>query len=237
MEIVAKAGREQESCRPNRILNTLESATRGRISPHLQAVMREPGAVLFEPGEALEYAYFPAGSVVSLQTVLENGSAIETANIGNEGAFGLSAALSNRASFDRSVVRLQGRLIRCPLDALRDEMADKVVRHLCAVNSELLLTQVQQNMVCNARHDTAARLCRWLLTMHDRDGGESVAYPHAFFAAILDETSGSIALAAQSMQAGGLVTYQRGTLSMIDRTGLEQASCECYAIVKKRLDA
>jgi CRP-like cAMP-binding protein len=237
MGIVAKVGREQESRRPNKILSTLESVTRRRISPHLQSVMREPGAVLCEPGDVLEYAYFPVGCVLSLQTVLDNGSAIETANIGSEGAFGLSAVLSNRVSSNRGVVLWRGPLIRCPLDALRDEVSDEAVRRLCAVNSELIMTQVQQNMICNSRHDTTARLCRWLLTMHDRTGGECVAYPRTLLADILDETYGSVALAAQSMQTEGLVTYQRGTLCLVDRAGLEQASCECYAIVRKRLDA
>jgi CRP-like cAMP-binding protein len=237
MDIVAKAGREQASRWPNKILNTLESATRGRISPHLQSVMRETGEVVWEQDASVEYAYFPVGSVLSLQTVLENGSAIETANIGNEGAFGLSAVLSNGASFNRGVVRLQGPLLRCPIDALRGEIEDEMVRRLCVVNSESILAQVQQNMVCNVRHDTTARLCRWLLTMHDRTGGECVAYSNSFFAAILDETYGSVALAAESMQTDGLVTYQRGTLRVVDRPGLEQASCECYALVRERADA
>ncbi len=237
MELLDMAVCQKALRRRNRILHNLESATRGRISPYLQSVTPGPGAVVFEPGAILDYAYFPAGCVLSLQAVLENGAAIETANIGSEGAFGLSAILSSQVSFVRGVVRLPGPLIRCPLDALRDEEGDKVVRRLCAVNSESILTQVQQNTVCNARHDTTARLCRWLLTMHDRDGRESVAYTHTFFARILHETSGSVALAAQSLQTDGLVTYRRGTLRMLDRRGLEQASCECYAIVKKRLDA
>jgi CRP-like cAMP-binding protein len=236
MEIVTTAGYEKEWRRRNRMLNTLESATRWRISPHLQSVMCERGAVVCEPGIAPEFAYFPVSSVLSLQTVLANGSAIETANIGSEGALGLSAVLSSRMPSNRGVVRLEGALIRCPLDALQNELADKIVRNLCAVNSESILMQVQQNMVCNARHDTTARLCRWLLTVHDRAAGDSVAYPQEFLAEILDETYESVALVAQSMEADGLVSYQRGTVRIVDRPGLEHASCECYAIVKKRYE-
>jgi CRP-like cAMP-binding protein len=237
MENVATPEYRQTWVRHNKVLDSLQSATRRRISPYLQAVPLGRGAVVCEAGGVLDYAYFPTGCVLSLQTVLDNGSAMETANIGSEGAFGLSAILSRRMSFVRSVVRLQGALIRCPLDALRDEVGDKLLCHLCAVNSESILTQVQQNMVCNARHDTTARLCRWLLTMHDRAGGESLAYPQTFLAGILGETCQSIALAAQTMQYNGLVTCRRGTIHMVDRAGLEQASCDCYAIVKKRLDA
>jgi CRP-like cAMP-binding protein len=221
----------------NKLLDMLQSATSRRISPYLQSVPLKRGAVVCEAGGVINYAYFPTGCVLSLQTVLENGSAIETANLGSEGAFGLSAVLSRRVPFVRSVVRLQGVLIRCPLDALREEVGDKLVCHLCAVNSESISTQVQQNMVCNARHGTAARLCRWLLTMHDRAGGESPAYPQTFFAGILGETYGSVALAAQTLQDDGLVTCRRGTVHLVDRPGLEQASCDCYAVVKRRLDA
>ena len=222
--------------RRNKLLDMLKSATSRRISPYLQSVPLKRGAVVCEAGGVVNYAYFPTGCVLSLQTVLDNGSAMETANIGSEGAFGLSAILSRRMSFVRSVVRLQGALIRCPLDALRDEVGDKLLCHLCAVNSESILTQVQQNMVCNARHDTTARLCRWLLTMHDRAGRESMGYPQSSLAGILGETHESVALAAQSMQTDGLVICQRGNLRMVDRAGIEQASCECYALVKKRCD-
>jgi len=237
METIATPEYGQAGVPRNKLLDTLLSAVCQRIGPSLQSVTLGLGAVVCEAGGVLDYAYFPTGCVLALQTVLENGSAIETANIGSEGAVGLSAVLSSRVSFVRGVVRLQGPLIRCPLHALRDEAEDEEVRHLCLVNSESMLTQVQQNIVCNARHDTTSRLCRWLLTMHDRSGGESVAYPQTFLAGILDETYAAVALAAQSLQTEGLVAYRRGTLRILDRPGLEQTSCECYAIVKKRLDA
>jgi hypothetical protein len=236
MEGTVTLGSPPDLVQRNRLLDSLESATGRRINPHLQSVTLGRGAVVCEAGGVLGYAYFPTGCVLSLQTVLEDGSAIETANIGGEGAFGLSAVLSSCVSFVRGVVRLQGPLIRCPLDALRREVADDVFRHLFALNSESILTQVQQNLVCNASHGTTARLCRWLLTMQDRAGGESVAYPQAFLAGILGETHESVAGAAQSMQIAGLVTCRRGTIRLIDRPCLEHASCECYAIIKARYD-
>jgi hypothetical protein len=236
MEGTAPPEYRQAWVRGNKLLDTLPSVTYRRINRYLQSVTLRGGAVISDAGGVLDHAYFPTGCVLSLQTVLQDGSAIETANIGSEGAFGLSVASSRRVSLVRGVVRFEGAVIRCPLDALRDEVADELVCHLCMVNSQSILTQVQQNMVCNARHDTTARLCRWLLTMHDRAGRESVGYPQSSLAGILGETRESVALAAQSMQTDGLIIYQRGNLRMVDRAGIERTSCECYALVKKRCE-
>jgi hypothetical protein len=86
-------------------------------------------------------------------------------------------------------------------------------------------------------HTTEERICRWLLMMHDRAGGQSLPYTHEFLSHILGANRKSVTLGAQSMQTAGLISYRRGTIQVLDRAGLEQASCECYAIVKERFDA
>ena len=148
-------------------------------------------------------------------TVLEDGSAIETANIGREGAFGLFAAMYSRVSFNRS----------------------EHVRDLFVSYSETLLSQVQQTVACNALHTTEERMCRWLLMMHDRADGEALPYTHEFLSHMLGANRKSVTLAAQSLQVAGLISYRRGRIRVHDRGGLEKASCECYAIVKERFDA
>ena len=96
------------------MLGALESASRKRLEPYLEPVSFKLGAVVCDAGGLLKHAYFPEGSVLSLLTVLENGAAIETANIGREGAFGLFAAMYSRVSFNRCLVQLQGGTVRCP---------------------------------------------------------------------------------------------------------------------------
>jgi hypothetical protein len=143
----------------NQLLGALEPASRKRIDPHLELL--------------LMHAYFPQGSVLSLLTVLENGGAIETANIGREGAFGLFAAMYSRVSFNRCIVQLEGRMVRCPIEVLQSEFKhSEHVRDLFVSYSETLLSQVQQTVACNAMHSTEERMCRWLLMMHDRAEGE-----------------------------------------------------------------
>jgi CRP-like cAMP-binding protein len=224
--------------RRNQLFGALETSIRERIAPHLMPVKLKLGAVVCEAGGLLKHAYFPQGSVLSLLTVLENGSAIETANIGREGAFGLFAAMYSRVSFNRCIVQLEGHMARCPIELLQTEFKNsEQVRNLFVSYSETLLSQVQQTVACNAMHTTEERMCRWLLMMHDRAEGEILTYTHEFLAHILGANRKSVTLAAQSMQNAGLISYRRGTIQVLDRPGLEEASCECYAIVRERFDA
>jgi CRP-like cAMP-binding protein len=224
--------------RSNRLLGALEPASRKRIDPHLEPVEFKLGDMVCDAGGLLKHAYFPQGSVLSLLTVLENGAAIETANIGREGAFGLFAAMYSRVSFNRCIVQLEGHTVRCPIQLLQYEFRNSEhVRDLFVSYSETLLSQVQQTVACNSMHTTEERMCRWLLMMHDRAGGEALPYTHEFLSHILGANRKSVTLAAQSMQTAGLISYRRGTIQVMDRLGLEKASCECYAIVKERFDA
>ena len=224
--------------RSNQLLGAMHPDSRKRIEAHLEPVDFKLGAVVCEAGGLLKHAYFPEGSVLSLLTVLENGSAIETANIGREGAFGLFAAMYSRVSFNLCIVQLVGSTVRCPIELLQDEFKNSEhVRNLFVSYSETLLSQVQQTVACNAMHSTEERMCRWLLMMHDRAEGEALTYTHEFLAHILGANRKSVTLAAQSMQNADLISYRRGTIQVLDRAGLEKASCECYAIVKERFDA
>ena len=222
----------------NQLLEVIEAETRRRIEANLQPVMLKLGSIVCEADGYLKHAYFPQGSVLSLLTVLGDGSSIETANIGREGAFGLLAAMYSRTSFNRCMVGLEGPMVRCPIDVLQDEFSRSgQVRKLFVSYSETLLSQVQQSVACNAVHTTEERMCRWLLMMHDRAEGEPLTYTHEFLANILGANRKSVTLGAQSMQAAGLITYRRGTIQVQNRAALEAASCECYALVKRRFDA
>src|SRR5580692_11671323 len=222
----------------NQLLDALGPESRSRIDPHLRPVTLELGAVVCEAGGLLKHAYFPQGSVLSLLTVLKNGSAIETANIGREGAFGLFAAMYSRVSFNRCIVQLEGSVIRCPIELLQSEFKrSEHVRDLFVSYSETLLSQVQQTVACNALHSTEEKMCRWLLMMHDRAEGEALPYTHEFLSHMLGANRKSVTLAAQSLQTAGLISYYRGIIKVLNRPGLEKASCECYAIVKERFDA
>jgi len=220
------------------LLAAFESESRGRVDPHLERVEVKLGDVICEAGGVLNHAYFPDGAVLSLLTVLKNGTAMETANIGREGAFGLFAAMYSHTSFNRSLVQLQGGLLRVPIKVLQSEFERSThIRSLFVSYSETLLAQVQQTVACNGMHTVRERICRWLLMMHDRADGENLSYTHEFLAHVLGTTRKSVTVAAQALQRENLIIYRRGDMQVRDRPGLEKASCECYAIVKEHFDA
>ncbi len=222
----------------NQLLTAFPPSAQGRIAAGLERVEYRLGHVVCEAGGVLNHVYFPEGCVLSLLTLLENGSAIETSNIGREGAFGLFSAMYSSTSFNRCIVQLEGPLLRCPVRLLRDEFnGDEQVRQLLVGYSETLLSQIQQTVACNALHSTQEKICRWLLMMDDRAAGENLAYTHEFLSHMLGANRKSVTMAAQSLQNAGIIKYHRGTIQITDRQGLEHASCECYQIVKDRFDA
>jgi CRP-like cAMP-binding protein len=222
----------------NQLLGALEEESLRRLKAVCEPAVVKLGTVICEAGGILEHAYFPEGAVLSLLTVMENGSAIETANIGREGAFGIFAAMYSRVSFNRCLVQLEGPMIRCPIVALQEEFSKSAnVRDLFVSYSETLLSQVQQTVGCNALHTVQERMCRWLLMMDDRAEGELMSYTQEFLSEIMGVARTSISAAAQAMQTAGLISYRRGAMQVLDRAGLEKASCECYGIVKRRFDA
>ena len=202
---------QSDDGRSNRLLGALEAASRKRIDAHLEPIALQLGDVVCEAGGLLKHAYFPQGDVLSLLTVLENGSAIETANIGREGAFGLFAAMYSRVSFNRCLVQLEGRWSAARSNCCRrSSRHSEHVRNLFVSYSETLLSQVQQTVACNAMHTTEERMCRWLLMMHDRADGEALPYTHEFLSHMLGANRKSVTLAALSMQTAGLISYRRG---------------------------
>jgi CRP-like cAMP-binding protein len=230
---------QAENCtRHNQLLNAFEPASLSRILPRLEPVTMKLGAVVCEAGALLQHAYFPSGCVLSLLTVLESGDAIETSNIGREGAFGLFAAMYSRVSFNRCIVKLEGPMDRLKIDYLEDEFnRSSQIRNLLVSYSETLLSQVQQTVACNSMHTVGERMCRWLLMMDDRAQGESLTFTHEFLADIMGVNRKSISVAAYVLQRLGLIEYRRGLMQVLDREGLERASCECYDIVKARFQA
>jgi CRP-like cAMP-binding protein len=223
----------------NRLLNAFGSESRERVGPYIETVKRKLGDTVCEAGGRLDHAYFPDGGVLSLLTVLQNGSAIETAMIGREGAFGLGAAMSKYGgtSFTRSIVQMEGCLLRIPAEVLRSEFAHSAhIRNLFGNYTGTLLTQIQQTVACNALHSVRQKISRWLLMMHDRIEGDDLPYTHEFLSQMLGINRKSVTLAAQRLQTKGFINYRRGKIQILDRPGLERVSCECYSVVKARFD-
>lgn len=222
----------------NELLSSFSSEVYEKIAPFLEPVEFKLGATVCEAGDALNHVYFPEGCVLSLLAVLENGSEIECANIGREGAFGLFTAMYSRASYNRCSIQLEGQMRRCRIAPLRMAFGQDVhMQELLVSYSETVMSQVTQTVACNSLHTVEERMSRWLLMMHDRAEGRLLTYTHAFLGQIMGVNRTSATLAAQSLQNKGLIKYRRGSIQVKDRIGLEEVACECYAEVQIRFDA
>ncbi len=223
---------------PNRLLRSLESPVYDQMAPHLELVRFPLGRIVYEPGQALDDVYFPNHGVLSMLTVLENGDLVEIATVGNEGMADLSVFLGLKISSSRLLCQVPG-------DTLRMKTAiflDLVERHpglRMALGSYMvsMFILVSQSAACNRLHPVEERCARWILMTHDRVDSDSFPLTQDFLASMLGVRRPSVSVAAGMLQKAGLVRYNRGRMTVLDRDGLEAAACECYAIVRHQFDS
>jgi CRP-like cAMP-binding protein len=215
----------------NHILRALPPRELKTIVPHLRVVDLAKGAVLYEPGGQLQHVFFPAGAMASYLSGTEEGQTIEVCVIGNEGLIGGPSLLFDVAAF-RAVVQIGGPAYRISTDALRQEYRrSEVLYGLLMRYINALLIQVAQTAVCNKFHSIEERICRWLLLAQDRTGSDQLMLTQDALARILGTRRASVTVAAGRMQKSGLIRYNRGVISIMDRARLEQAACECHETI------
>ena len=190
--------------------------------------------MLYNPGEPSQHIYFPRGGFLSMAIALENGAMVEVATIGREGMAGLTAKGPGRGAMTNTLVVVQGHdesAYRMRLDDFRREM-DRCSVFMDLVNNytEVFLAVVMQATGCNAAHNVEQRLAKWLLMAHDRMEAEEFSITQEFVAMMLGATRQTVTGVAGSLQKAGLIQYHRGRVRILDREGLEAASCECYRV-------
>ncbi len=219
----------------NQLLLRLDEDARTRIEASLESVPLQRGTILCEAGEILQHVYFPETCVLSLLTVLIDGTQIETATIGQEGAFGALASMGSKLAYSRCMVQFGGQVSRIDVRRLRTELDQSAaLREIFIRYAEATIYQVQQSAACNALHPVEARLSRWLLEMSDRAANDRLPLTHEFIAEFLGANRTTVSLAAAALQSAELISYQRGFIDIQDRRGLEGAACECYASVREQ---
>jgi CRP-like cAMP-binding protein len=190
--------------------------------------------VLYEAGDPLHHATFPHDTVVSLVAVLKDGRSAEMAVYGREGALGLVSSMMARQSFGRYIVQACGTASRIELEHLHEVISARPkVRQLVLNFAEAMMARVLQNVACNAVHSVEERCCRWILSLHDRLDQDTVPLTHEFLADMLGVQRSTVSSITRALQAAGLIRQGRGLITVIDRTGLEGASCECYGTVRR----
>lgn len=218
----------------NRLLAAVSAPDLDLIERHLDVVPLERGQVLFEPGDDVVTTYFPAHrTMVSLLIVTRDGHEIEAATIGREGAVGGIVSAGNKPAFGRARVQIAGSAFAVPTSAL-ESIKDVSPRfsELFARYADALLAQMMQSVACNALHSVEERCCRWLLATHDRAGDQIIQLTQESLAEMLGVQRTTVTAVIQNLEAKGLLRRQRGRVEVLDRRGLERATCECYRAVE-----
>jgi CRP-like cAMP-binding protein len=189
---------------------------------------------MYEAGGTLTHVYFPTTAIVSLLYVMESGASAEIAVVGNEGIVGISLFMGGDSTPSRAVVQSAGRGFRLKAKVMKDEF-DRAgpVLQLLLRYTQALITQMAQTAVCNRHHSLDQQLCRWMLLSLDRLQGNELVMTQELIANMLGVRREGVTEGALKLQKAGLIRYARGHITVLDREGLENRSCECYAVVKK----
>ena len=206
----------------NHLLAALPAEIFERISPHLELISMPLGEVLYESGGQLQHVYFPTTAIVSLHYLLESGASAEIAGVGNEGVLGISLFMGGNTTPSLATVqtagcgyRLKGRLIMEEFNRAGPMM------RLMLRYTQALMTQISQTAVCNRHHSIEQQLCRWLLLTLDRLPSQELTITQELIAIMLGVRREGITEAAGKLQRAGLISYRRGHISVLDRSGLE----------------
>lgn len=221
----------------NRLLKALSANEYEQITPHLKPVELTAGKIIYQVDEPIEYIYFPEDSILSTMTCFEDGTCIETGITGREGMTGFSVVLANTDMPRETVVQSPGSGWQIPTTKFLSVFeSGEAMQRIVLSYIYAFFEQVAQSGACINHHPANRRLARWLLMCHDRTDGDNLFITHDFIAQMLGVYRPTVTQAAITLKDKGLIKYSRGTVTILDRRGLEKVSCECYQSIKKIYD-
>lgn len=222
----------------NHLLAALSPAVQERLFPHLELVPLPRGAVLFECRQPMRHVYFPTDSIVSMQCLLESGAPTAISVVGKEGLLGVSLYMADSdCTTSRSLVQSPGHAYRLPKVKVKEEFDRHGELHMLMLRyTQALLAQVSQTAVCNRNHHIDQQLCRWLLISMDRLNDNCMIMTQSLIADMLGVRRESVTEAAFNLQKLGVISYSRGLIKVLDRSKLEELSCECYQVVRNETE-
>lgn len=213
----------------NKLIAGLPPEDRKQILGLCKTVDLVFGTVLCEAGAPLQDAYFPLTCLISLSTLSRDHKPLGMAVIGNEGIFGATLALEIDTARVGGAVYGSGLALSLTANQLRRVLRDSpkfsksLMRH-----SYILMGQFLQTAACNSFHEVEVRLVRWLLMTDDRSDLEPLQLTHQFLADLLGVQRSAVTIAAGKLQDRKIISYARGQIRILSRSGLEAASCDCY---------
>jgi CRP-like cAMP-binding protein len=217
----------------NRLLMALPSGEYERLIPYLEPVSLILGQTLYQPKELIKEVYFPLEAMISLVSIMKDGSTTEIGLVGNEGMVGLSTFLGGDISTNRVIVQVEGKALKMDADLLKSEFErGRQLQRKLLLYTQARLTQVSQIAACKSHHLIEERLARWLLSVHDCVNKSELPLTQKFISEMLGVRRASVTEAAIALQKAGLISYSRGQITILKRKELEQAACECYGLIQ-----
>jgi CRP-like cAMP-binding protein len=221
----------------NYLLAALPAGDFSRLAVKLGSVSLGLGEVLYESGEQMDFVYFPTTAIVSLLYIMENGSTAEIGLVGNEGLVGIALFMGGGTMPNRAIVQSAGKAVKLRAEDLKTEFSRGGVFQILLLRyTQAFMTQISQTAVCNRLHTIEEQLCRWLLLNHDRLQTDKLVMTHELIANMLGVRREGVTVAAGHLQEKNLISYIRGTITILDRKRLENIVCECYQVVKNEYD-
>ncbi len=218
----------------NHFVDSLAPGDLALLQPHLKAVALKRDESLAEIGRPVRAAFLPIDSIISVITAMRDGRLVESRTIGREGGFGLLHALGSDVSFESVITQVPGRCFVIPAAALASAASHSptLVRQIVQ-HAQATIVQAAQWTGCNALHETRERLCRWLLLTQDRLGKDLLPLTQEHLSIMLGVQRTTVTLVASQLQREHLISYSRGRVEILDRSGLKAMACECYAAVEE----
>jgi CRP-like cAMP-binding protein len=222
----------------NRLLAALPAANYRRLTTHLRMTTVKIGEALQQPDARITRVYFPNGGVFSITTQMRDGTLVEVATVGCEGMLGVGVFLGDSMGAGRTFQQVaDGPLPGLSVTHFLDETRRPgPFRDAVRLYVQANLLQVMQCTACNALHDVTQRCCRWLLQTHDRVEGDDFPMKHEFLAVMLGVRRPTVTVVVQALQRAGLIVSRYGRIGIVDRTRLEEASCECYEVIRAHFE-
>ena len=219
----------------NRILRLLPTCDLEAVLARSQVVEIKSKELIFERNKPIPYVYYPENCVISLVTLMEDGSGVEAMTIGNDGFAGIGVfnrVGSSNALACGQISGMARRISAVDFTKLLDECGE--LDRLMHRYSQLVFETVSQSAACNRLHVIEQRCARWLLMSQDRVGRSRFDLTQEFLAEMLGVRRPGVTVAMGLLEKNGLISHGRGTITVVDRKGLEAASCECYRTIKSR---
>jgi len=217
----------------NRVLAGLSRKDYRKLLPFVESVTLGFGQVLYESQARIRHVYFPNDCFVSMLTGVDGDRSAEVGLIGSEGMIGLPVALGIAVSPFRAVVQGGGTAMRMKIADFRREFREgAALRRELFLFTHLLMIQIAQTAACNRFHRVSQRMARWILMTSDRIKSNDFRITQEFLALMLGVRRVGVNVAARGLQERKLIAYRRGTVTILNHTGLVAAACGCYKTVK-----